>query len=830
MDFTESIRDDIINNLQDDNNSTYKQTRDTLTGLECPACGETEAYAYLDKPEFIRCNRGNNCNTTTHAKTIYPELWQQFNDRYPSTEKNPKATAIAYLQSRYLNPDLFEFEQGEFQVKGKTYPTVKFTQDGVVQHRLIDYTGKDKSRNTAYIGKVYETKSVATSDKIFIVEGVFNALSLEQCGHAAIATYTSGSIPEEWFIANKEKTFVIAFDNDNAGRKGALKLRKLFDDNQINYQIAMTPCGTDWNDLLIADNLNDTAIEKAYWQGRLEFSESALNWFEIYRERYPNCFLKVLEFNLSTSIGRATQGKTDIVLNVKHIADCTFKLLHSTVDDSDNNRQRMTHVIEVDSHREGKARFDLDANEITRIDSFKSAVANLRQIFSGTSDDLNHLASHLFNQKPKPPKLRALSVVGYDDKSKWFVYPTFAYDTKGKRIEVNAHGFFDKVAVRPFNNFSDPVTTKIDAVEPVELIKLIYGAYGNKGLLAFGYYVSATFSHDIFKHFNFYPFLSSYGSPHAGKSGLSLLLNRVTFTDSEGHAMSKTNTAKGELRKIGQGSSIVRALLEGRQDATRFDYDSILPLYNRNSLYTRATTSQDNRTHDLPLKAAITFVWNHECFTLKAAKERVISIPFLDKDITEETSEAWEQLQRFSPEQLAGVGHLILSNRNYFEQVLVQTIIEHSKTLKSNGIKVTRIADNYAIAMAGITTFLELIGVIEEFNESLTRYTTKIAAMKLETAKTENPIVDLFLETLKSENLATQIGDKTFCFHLPRVLEELAKKGHSYPDKTKLVTGLKTHDDYVGIKSVRVYDQTNKLYPQRCWVFRNNYDASGFIE
>lgn len=832
METIEFFHEDIIE-AHLETGASLKNNR--INNIICPACGHNEGFAYIDKPEWIRCNRGNNCGENTHAKAAYPELFTALSEKFPTTETDNKATARAFIALRGLNPDSFDFEQGSFTIDGKTYPTVLFTQDGVRQHRIIDYTGKDKNRTVdSYSGKVYATKSVDSSDVIFVVEGIFNALSFEQSGHAAIATYSSGSIPKEWLLANKAKSFVIAFDNDPAGKKGARNLVKFFQDNDLKYQVAFTPKGKDWNDLLLSGSLDGEAIYKAYWQGKLEFAKSAHEWFEIYRERHTECNLKVFSFNMRTFIGSTKKAKKDDdapELAIKQIADCAFKLLHSTVDDSDSNRQKMTHVIEIESDREGKARFDLDANEITRIDSFKSAVANHRQIFSGSGDDLNYLASHLFNQKPQPPKLRALSVVGYDDKSKWFVYPKFAYDTQGKRIAVCKDGYFEKAGVRPFNNFSDTLISNIEPIDIPEVIKLIYAAYGNKGLLAFGFYVATTYSHTVFKHFNFFPFLSLEGAAHSGKSGLSTLLNRSTFIDSEGHTMSKTNTAKGELRKIGQGASIVRALLEGRKDASRFDYDSILPLYNRNSLYTRATTSQDNRTHDLPLKAAISFVWNHPCFTLKAAKERVISLPFLDKDSNDTTLLAWEQLQQFSPEQLAGIGHFLLSNRTYFESQIVKTCVSHSKTLREQGIKVTRIADNHAIALAGITCFIDLLGISDDYREGLLNYTTKIAAKKLETAKTDNPIADLFLETLKDKMFITQIENGKFCFHLPTALEKLAKEGHSFPDKVKLVEGLKGHDDYVAHdKKIHLHGDASKLYAQRCWVFRNNYSSDGFIE
>jgi len=822
MSYYNLIIPDFIKALELDN-PINKRTKDVYSGINCPECNHKESFVHIDTG-FLRCNRVNKCGAVISPQKQYPYLFKDIAVRFPSTPANPLAPQIAYLSSRGLDHTKINFSAGRgFSIEGKNYPSIAFIQDGVKQERLIDYHGKDKNRLTEYSGKVWKTAGVDSSTLVFVTEGIFNAESLAQSGFPAIATYSSGSIPAKYFEVNKSKEYVIAFDNDKAGRKGTDKLVSLFTELSIKYSVAMSPRGKDWNDLLVDGSLNQKAIDKAYWQGRLELATNANDYFEIYLTHHTNTNFKIFEFNLNTYLGRRSEKKGD--LSIKQIADCSIKLLHSTIDNSDTERQKMTHHIQIESNREGVSRFSLDANEITRIDSFKSAIAQHRQIFSGSSDDLNFLASYLYSQNP--PKLRALSVIGFDESSRWFVFDKFAYSNKGERVAVNKDGFFDKAGIRPFNNFSDNIIKNYETLNSADLITLIdnvFGAYGNKGLLALGFYVSTTYSHDIFKELSFFPFLSLYGSPHSGKSGLSLLLNRINFIDGEGHSMSKTNTSKGELRKIGQGSSIVRALLEGRKDSTRFDYDSILPLYNRNSLYTRATTSQDNRTHDLPLQAALSFVWNQECFTLKAAKERVVSILFSDDEITETSGISWTKLQEYSPEQLAGVGHHILSNRNHFEQNLIPEVRKLSTALKGSGISVSRIADNHAIALAGITTLLDLL-CVDKFNESLFEFTTATAAKKMETAKTDNHLADIFLDTIKELNLITIDGDE-FYFNLTNVLIQLSNRNSAFHNKKELIESLRTHDDYVNSNVLRRMADTGN--PSKCYVFRLRR-TNGFI-
>jgi hypothetical protein len=544
---------------------------------------------------------------------------------------------------------------------------------------------------------------------------------------------------------------------------------------------------------------------------KLVTAKTAQKHFEIYLEFYPNASGLVFDFNTETFKGylakRTEKGEVFFEPKVKRLLDCTIRILHSVIDDSQHDKQRMEHYVELESIREGKGRARLDATELTRLDLFKTALQNHRQIFEGNADDLNKIARYLF--KPNPPKIRALSTIGYDQKSNGFIFTKFMYDTDGKRINANGDKYFETVNIKPFMDCTDTVISRFDDINIVQLIHDIHAAYGFKGLLALGYYVSSLFSHLFFDHYGFYPFLSLYGDPHAGKSFVSRLLNRILFVDTEGQTMTTANTAKGELRKISQKSSLVCALLEGRKDKSRFDYDSILPLYNRNPLYSRATTSQDNRTHDLPLKAAMSFVWNHELFASKPAKERVISLQFADKDLNETTSAAWIELNNYSPEQLSGVGHYLLSNRKVFERDLIMNAKLCAATFKSNGVTVQRIAENHAIALSGILTLLELLDVkgVDYFDD-LTTYTVERAKNKLDTAKSESHLADYFFDSIADMNTTNGVTTNTsneLVVHLPTVLMALQQNHNGFNNKADLIAELKGHDRFIGLKTTRCF-------------------------
>jgi hypothetical protein len=592
--------------------------------------------------------------------------------------------------------------------------------------------------------------------------------------------------------------------------------------SKINLDAAIIPVAEN-----TPEQQQDTPKDKwQEWRDKLTHAETPADHFTIWRERYQHTSTLVFEFNNETFNGYLSKLKgvkstendlADYEIKVKKLIDGTLTLDYSVIDDSQHDKQTTEHFVTLESKREGVKQVRISATELARVDLFKIVLLNCHGlIFYGNSDDLNHLAHHLLTPYGKPkPKIRALSIVGYDDKSRCFVFPKFAYTTSGKRIEISENKFFTDLKIRPFNDSCDAIIGKIEPIDLLEFITNLRNAYGFKGLLALGYYVSSLYSHIIFEHYNFYPFLSLYGDAHAGKSFVSRLLNRCLFVDSEGQTMTSANTAKAELRKISQKSSLVCAMLEGRKDKSRFDYDSILPLYNRNALYSRATTSQDNRTHDLALKAAVSFVWNHELFASKPAKERVISLHFADKDLNETTSKAWVNLNNYSVEQLASVGDFLLKNRVEFEKNLITNSKICAASLRANGVTVQRIADNHAIALAGVGTFLDLLKIDYD---GLIEYTTARAKNKLETAKTENHLADYFFESIEGMTATNGVTINTsneLVVHLPTALISLQQNHNGFNNKADLIAELKAHDRFIAFKSSRCFGS-----PKECYHFK----------
>lgn len=820
----ESISQDIRKTLLENHTQAQVSTdKKYIRKLTCPICHKNEAFAYYDKPFSIVCPRSNKCGSTTSIKEVLPQFFQNFTERFPTTKKDPKATARAYLVSRAIDPSNIEFKQGKVkeEKENKEYSTVKFEVDSKITfHRLIDYSGKNKTRIFgSYKGKVWKPKNFDYSKQTWVVEGILDALSLIQSGLQSIAILSSTHLPEEFY---KKKSFlktpiILGFDSDKAGKKAIEKHIRLFKEiDKKNYDVALPPGGRDWNDLLLnnafSDERKENTLNNVLWRGRLHLASSEQKYFKIYCERHKESSA-IFEYNHKLYRGFVKEKKDELEYSTYELADCSVDILYSIEDDSIQYNSRTKHRLKLYSPREGNNIVEFNSEELTQLQYFKTKFTNYMQTFSGSDKDLNELRKYLFNKKA--PRIRQCHALGYDEKSNSYVFSKYLYDHQGKQFSLNEQGFFEKQKVTPFREKTIESFLEIDIKE---FIQTLFDAHSYRGLLALGFWTASLFSHLIFKKYSFFPFLSLYGDPHCGKSDLTRLLNRCFFLDWEGINMSKANTQKGELRKMSQKCSLVTPMLEGRKDKTRFDYDSILGAYNRNAIQVRAKNTNGNETHELPFEGALVFVQNKEQFESKPAKERVVSIQFQESDLNDDTYNAWQKLSEYSLEQLAFVGHSILSKREFFEEHFIKEVQNLSTTLKKvQGIKIDRISKNHAIPYAGVRLVSEIFDINLSGSEIL-KYVTQTAKTKIETAKTTNLLAEDFFESLfslkfkDSSDVGYIVRDNRLILHLPTVTKEIKNQNLGIWNKKDLVEAL--NEVAIEKRALRIGG-----FKKDCWIF-----------
>ena len=251
----------------------------------------------------------------------------------------------------------------------------------------------------------------------------------------------------------------------------------------------------------------------------------ALDEFKAYREKYPYIetlifesghyftfkgYLKEKKVKVSTNEG--IQTEIDYEPKVKLLTDCHIRLRYSVIDDTQDDKQRMEYFLEIIKYFEDESEYSFlrpfTVDELTKASLFKVALLNYKLSFFGNNEDLTDLVGYLF--KTDTPKIRALSYIGYDEKSQGYYFPEFAYNAKGERLKINADKYFTDANIKPFKHYNDTIISGLESIELELLVNQLYIAYGCKGLLALGFYVASLFSHKVFKHYGFFPILSLF--------------------------------------------------------------------------------------------------------------------------------------------------------------------------------------------------------------------------------------------------------------------------------------------------------------------------------
>lgn len=424
---------------------------------------------------------------------------------------------------------------------------------------------------------------------------------------------------------------------------------------------------------------------------------------------------------------------------------------------------------------------------------------------------LTPLYKHL--NKGNPPTIRSTGLHGYDQETKWYTFKSFAVNSDGKLVFPQSGGDYflvdDDQYIRGSQHFKSAIKQVSDEQLSIgPFIKEIYEAYGGRGLISTGFWMASLFSQPVFEAFGFFPFLSMYGAPGAGKSTLATVLNRaLSMSDWEGIPLSRTNTAKGPQRQIASQSSVAVPLLEWTQ-GSKISEEDLLNLYARNPQQIRAASTNDGEYLEIPFKCSLVLVQNDQPFTLRQVKERIVSVKFDKEHQTEETTVAARKLLNRNPAITASVGIQLLQHRKYFEEGVVEQITESIRILEGKGINHRRVCDNHAIPLGAILQLLKWLterqiideSDLEKWKKASISAITEAALAKLDDTSTEFSHADDFLQSL-DEKVAEHpsngfvVEDRdTLIVHLNRAMEYYGYPHHIRPVLQK---ELKRHERFL---------------------------------
>jgi len=798
----ESLRHEILQRLAE---FKFKPEQNgMLRGGICPACQKKELYTNAEHPWVVRCGRLNNCGETRHVKDLYPDLFDNWSERYkPTPEKpNPNAAADAYMQHgrgfalakvQGMYTQEYYFDQ-ELKIGSGT---VRFPFANGYWERIIDQPyrfGKKKAHfkfGTKYLGLWWKPDPVVIQDKkeIWIVEGVFDALALMHHGIPAVALGSCNNYPDEALRnlaasrGNMDCRLVWALDGDNAGRSYTRKHVEKARAAGWECVAAQIPQNgknkLDWNDAHQREALTEKDIEEYRYHGDLLLartpSEKALLiykhegdqtefyfnfgnrlfWFRLDLERYNKA--REQQDNSEEAKSLSEYALRDQALatssTVRQIANCLPRALYFQENLITNESW---YYFRVSFPHDGKpVKNTFTAAQISSSAEFKKRLLGMAAgaMFSGSSQQLDRiLADQLYNIK----RVDTVDYIGYSLEHGCYVLGDVAIKD-GVINEVNSEDFFDigKLSIKSLNK-SVHLTINRDRNDyRQEWVQLIWTAFGVKGLAALTFWLGSLFAEQIRATQANFPFLEVVGEAGAGKSTLIEFLWKLFGRNGyEGFDPSKSSLA-ARARNFSQVSCMPVVLIESDRErmgedkshVKSFDWDELKTAYNGRSPRARGMATGGNETYEPPFRGAIVISQNAPVNASEAILSRIVHLYFDRSTQTPESGEAADQLKFMSVENVSGFILAATRREKAVMEIMKTKTPEYLKELRRNpAVKMPRLVETHSQMLALADALSMLVKLPDYQHEALKNQFRLMAAERQQVINNDHILVQEFWE------------------------------------------------------------------------------------
>jgi hypothetical protein len=652
-----------------------RQSGTNLRMGKCPSCERKTLWTWAESPGVVQCDRVGKCGYSSTTKELYPDLYANVSKTYPATKEEPNKTADAYLainRGFKLAPINGWYEQGKYWNPNgdKGTATVRFWLDAektVFWERFIDdvtITEEDGSKtlrkskfNAGFQGKWWQppNQTIHEKDHVYLVEGIFDAMSLVENGLKAVAIMSSGTFPAESIKEHlhKKVNWVIALDNDLAGikssKKHAIELKKL--GQSVSY--ALPSQGRekiDWNDLHIAHKINPAYIEDYLYYGAAEFASSTNDkamviWkrnkllhyfvfsfkertyrFKIDEEDYKKSYAKAFDDSLDTGLAEAeafSQTK-----QITEIANFSMEYLYSQ---QPANGDDGWYFLKI-TYSNGKKPYQcaVSGDVFAESKKFKKTMQIKAHgaLFTGSNADMDYLYKQWFATQQK--SVRTLDFVGYDEDTKSYVFPEFAVQS-GKILKLNAESFFNLKDTGIKTNVD--INQRLTANKPVDFIDDYIKAFGIGGLIGMAWWVGSLISVQIRDKHSSYPYMQVIGEPASGKSAMVNFLWKLIGKTSDTFNPNSSSLS-GRFRKMAEVSNMPVVFNEvdnenvNNPHAKKFMWDEYKDPFEGSLGRITGIKSNDNSTRNPPFRGGLMAVQNIKTLASSAMLSRFVYLPF----------------------------------------------------------------------------------------------------------------------------------------------------------------------------------------------------------
>ncbi|MCW8966077.1 MAG: toprim domain-containing protein [Candidatus Pacearchaeota archaeon] len=799
------IAQDVIKRLKFDYDFK-KENNGWLQGGTCPSCGKKELFTFASSPWVVKCGRANNCATELNTKELYPDIFEGFNKRHKPTEKNPNATADAYLkQARGFDISKIKgwYEQGNFwhPDADQGTATVRFNLDDkksiymerfVEQVTITDKESGEKVKRKAnfkgsHRGLWWQPPGMVINenDQIWLVEACLDAIALQLNGIKAVAILSCVNYPEKMLEPYKGKniTWVVALDNDKAGRNYTTNSKKTGHVDKLraaNFTAtaAQVPGDkkTDWNDLHQRNRLTAKDLAEYFYQGDCLLAKSATEkallmyhhterqkfyfeyksrffWFSLNLDRFEKAISNMMDGGDNKTDEDKEKIREKALKEsgaISEIANCYFNFLYFQ---ENKLTDESWYYAKITFPHQGLAvKNTFTAAQLSSSSEFKKRLLAIAagSMFTGTSPQLEKiLKNQLFNIK----SVQTLDYVGYSKEYKCYVYNDMAIKD-GIRYDLNDEDFFDagKLSIKSLNQSVKLVINKDREKYQTDWVKLLCKCFGPKGVTALAFWLGSLFAEQIRDKHQSYPFIEIIGEPGAGKTTLiEFLWQLVGRKGYEGFDPSKSTLA-ARARNFSQVANLPVVLIEGDrgEDTAKgktFDWDELKTAYNGRSVRSRGVKNNGNETYEPPFRGSVVISQNAEVKASEAIMQRIVHLRFTRENHTSESKALSDILKTTPMEQ---VSHFILDALTREREILnlfYDKTPHYEKLLLANKeIGSTRIALNHAQLMALVDALAMVIKLPEQVIKQTHTVIEQLAVERQREINADHPIVQEFWE------------------------------------------------------------------------------------
>ncbi|WBA86494.1 toprim domain-containing protein [Endozoicomonas sp. GU-1] len=803
---------EILDALMNDHSFGFKDKGKVLNQGKCPNCGRKSVWVPKDKPGRVQCDHETSCKPFHYSvttKELYPELFENYAEKHPATEEDPKATARVYLNDRGFNSAIIAewYEQGYFPLKGgEVAPTVRINLwDGFYWERIIDkkhvaQAGRKNSykKGIQYSGKHWEPKGfmLEDDDECIITEGIFNAWVFLHQDRKAVASLSSGNFPAQLVESNRRRgiTWILAYDNDTAGLKHMREYIEHLDKMGEQWKVMLTRNSKqDWNDEFQADRIDDKYLNDALWRGCVSMAKSAREkafWLwarssqsRIKVEHYHALYsfkadekaskevsevlgidgtgLDFLWINNDYQEVKDAQAAFNGKLSGGRISNCVPRFLYI---ERDPLTEEQDYFFDV-TFRNGnpKRLIALDGSSLESASSLNKALLGKTSggTFDGDANDIKNLKEEWFDHRTT--EITRLRFVGYDKASKTWVYPEFGFHG-GRFIEQNDMGYLSAGQNKVKTKVASNQVKMIHREQHDEgWINLYEKTFGHIGLIVMAWWLCTLFAEHIREKYQDWPFLELTGEPGTGKTTLLKFLWRCVgrIDGYEGFDPAKSSVA-GRSRTLERYSALPTVVIEAdRADKPgakkSFDFNEFKDFFNGGIIRTTGVKNGGNETVEPPYRGGVLIAQNASVDSDDdAVMERIVHCHSTKAHHTHNSKEYARHMASMKTEDVCGWLHKALTSEKQFLETFDQqltTILDNYHQRKE--VVRERIIENHAKIAAGVWCLQILFPrhMTTEKCKSLQDALWTMAVERERRIKADSPLVEMFWEYYEDLNV-----------------------------------------------------------------------------